>query len=90
MSPLRLFRIRKRRHASRLSTTAVTFERSFETLIERNLREFLDVQYLASEYATGRLHGDRIDTLGVDRRGAPVIIEYKRTTAGNLLSQGLY
>ena len=32
----------------------------------------------------------RIDTLGLDRYGAPVVIEYKRRRSGNLISQGLF
>lgn len=36
----------------------------------------MDIKFLASEYATS--FGGRIDTLGIDNNGSPVIIEYKR------------
>jgi predicted transport protein len=45
---------------------------------------------LASEYSTGRLHAGRIDTIGLDENGAPVIIEYKRRTDENIINQGLF
>jgi predicted transport protein len=45
---------------------------------------------LASEYSTGRTHGGRIDTLGIDENSAPVIVEYKRATNENVINQGLY
>ena len=45
---------------------------------------------LASEYSTGPKHGGRIDTLGIDENGNPVIIEYKRATNENVINQGLF
>jgi predicted transport protein len=43
-----------------------------------------------SEYRTGKTHGGRIDTLGIDENGSPVIIEYKRAMNENVINQGLY
>ena len=65
-------------------------ERSLQTLIETNLEVFIGVKLLASEYFTGKVHGGRIDTLGIDENGCPVIIEYKRTINENVMNQGLY
>lgn len=45
---------------------------------------------LASEYSTGKLHGGRIDTLGLVENNSPVIIEYKRAVNENVINQGLY
>jgi hypothetical protein len=39
---------------------------------------------------TGKTHGGRIDTLGLDDNNCPVIIEYKRTLNENVINQGLY
>jgi hypothetical protein len=36
------------------------------------------VRFLVSEYGTGPVHGGRIDSLGIDENGAPVVVEYKR------------
>ena len=48
------------------------------------------MRFLASEYSTGKKHGGRIDTLGIDENGSPVIIEYKRHQNENVINQGLY
>jgi predicted transport protein len=45
---------------------------------------------LATEYSTGKTHGGRIDTLGLDENNCPVIIEYKRSSNENIINQGLY
>ena len=65
-------------------------ERSLQTEIERNLESMLGVRFLASEYTTSKLHGGRMDTLGLDENGCPVIIEYKRDTNENVINQGLF
>jgi RecB family endonuclease NucS len=51
-------------------------EREIQRLFERNLLLLLDIHFLHSEYPT---NDGRIDTLGIDKTAAPVIIEYKRT-----------
>jgi len=70
--------------------TSVALEKSLQTLIEANLETFLGVRFLATEYSTGPKHGGRVDTLGIDENGCPVIIEYKRTLNENVINQGLY
>ena len=50
----------------------------------------MGVRFLATEYPTGKTHGGRIDTLGIDENGCPVIIEYKRSLNENVINQGLY
>src|SRR5690606_41318521 len=51
---------------------------------------FLGVRFLASEYATGKTHKGRIDSLGLDENGCPVIVEYKRHSNENVINQGLF
>ena len=90
-SALRLFRARRRGHAiTELTRRKVALERSFQRFVERHLHALLNVHFLATEYATGVRHGGRIDTLGIDVGGNPVVIEYKRAGSVNLVSQGLY
>jgi predicted transport protein len=89
VSDLRLFRIQDGT-AAELEGSAAALEKSLQTLIERNLDELLGVRFLASEYSTGRKHAGRIDTLGIDENGSPVIIEYKRATNENVINQGLF
>ncbi len=65
-------------------------KKTLQTLIEKNLDALLGVQFLATEYSTGKTHGGRIDTLGIDENGSPVIIEYKRALNENVINQGLF
>lgn len=76
--------------AQELGGTAASLEKSLQTLMERNLETLLGVRFLASEYSAGRRHGGRIDTLGIDENGSPVIIEYKRSLNENVVNQGLF
>lgn len=70
--------------------TAVHVEKQLQGLIERHLDAFLGVRLLASEHPTGKVHGGRIDTLGIDENDSPVIVEYKRSTNQNVINQGLF
>lgn len=89
MSDLKLFQLTPSGPIE-LPSTSVEVEKSLQTLIERHLSTFLGVTFLASEYSTGKVHRGRIDTLGIDENGCPVIIEYKRSLNENVISQGLY
>jgi predicted transport protein len=73
---------------SELASSAAPLERALQTLFERNLDALLGVRFLASEYPTS--HGGRMDTLGIDENGYPVIIEYKRDRSENVINQGLF
>lgn len=50
-------------------------ERDLQTLIEANMEAMLGIRFLATEYRTGR-HRGRIDSLGLDENGTPVIVEF--------------
>ncbi len=50
-------------------------ERGLQRLIERNLEPLFGVRFVATEFNTGQKHRGRIDTLGLDQDGSPVIIE---------------
>lgn len=89
MSDIRLFQISSGK-ASELKGYASDLEKPLQTLIEGNLEDLLGIRFLASEYSTGKTHGGRIDSLGLDENQCPVIIEYKRSTGENVINQGLY
>jgi predicted transport protein len=89
MGDIRIFNIGGP-HAEELKGSSVALEKSLQTYMEQNLEPLLGVTFLASEYATGKTHGGRIDTLGIDENGFPVIIEYKRALNENVINQGLY
>ncbi|MEV5449635.1 DUF5655 domain-containing protein [Streptomyces sp. NPDC052535] len=66
------------------------FEAEVQDLVEAHMETMLGVRFLASEYGTGSLHGGRIDSLGLDENGSPVIVEYKRGTDAGVINQGLF
>ena len=89
MSDIKLFKI-EGGAASEVSGSALQIEKSLQSAFEKNLEVLLGIKFLASEHATGPVHGGRIDTLGVDEDGCPVIIEYKRSVNENVINQGLF
>lgn len=89
MADIKLFQLNAE-SARAMSPRSPEVEKSLQTLFERNLETILGVRFLASEFGTGPVHGGRIDTLGIDEDGSPVIIEYKRTTNENVINQGLF
>jgi predicted transport protein len=89
MSDIKLFRINKGA-VEELSGGPVKLEKNLQRLLEEHLDEFLRVRFLATEYSTGKTHGGRIDTLGLDENGCPTIIEYKRNSNANVINQGLF
>ncbi len=89
MSDLKLFCIDGQK-AAEVHGTSMALEKSLQTLIEQNLEALLGVRFLASEFTTDREHGGRMDTLGIDENGCPVIIEYKRSANMNVINQGLF
>ncbi|MDE0164592.1 MAG: DUF5655 domain-containing protein [Bryobacterales bacterium] len=76
--------------AKEIPGSATPLEKSLQNVIERNLETMLGIRLLGSEYSTGPKHGGRIDTLGIDENASPVIIEYKRATNQNVITQGLF
>jgi predicted transport protein len=87
MSDIKLFRT-ENASVQELRGSAVALEKSLQSLIERNMEAFLGVRFLASEFPT--TNGGRMDSLGIDENGSPVIVEYKRATNENVINQGLF
>ncbi len=89
MSDIKLFRIESGT-AAELQGDASDLEKPLQNLIEVNLEALLSIRFLATEYFTGKTHGGRIDTLGLDENNCPVILEYKRSVGENVINQGLF
>jgi predicted transport protein len=89
MSDIKLFKIQKDR-VQELGGHSASVEKSLQSQIEAHLEVFLGVRFMGTEYSTGKTHGGRIDTLGIDENGCPVIIEYKRALNENVINQGLF
>jgi hypothetical protein len=58
-----------------LERTAFKLERDIQRLLEANLGDVFGIRFLASELSTGDKRPGRIDSLGLDENGTPVIIE---------------
>ncbi len=87
MGDIKLFRIESSA-VREIDGGSVSLEKSLQTLFEKNLSALLGVRFLASEFTTS--NGGRIDTLGIDEKNCPVIIEYKRAVNENVVNQGLF
>lgn len=89
MSDIQLFRLTAGK-ATELPGRAAAIEKQLQSMIEAQMPAFLGVRFLASEYATGKTHKGRIDSLGIDENNCPVIVEYKRHSNENVINQGLF
>ncbi|XIG80292.1 hypothetical protein C1N81_38960 [Streptomyces sp. SGAir0957] len=79
MSGLKLFRVDTMNSVMiEVVPRMAEIESDVQGLVEAQMETLLGVRFLASEYGTGPVHGGRIDSLGLDENGAPVIVEYKR------------
>lgn len=76
--------------AKQIKLSTFEDEGSLQNFIENNLEEIFSIKFIASEFSTGERHGGRIDTLGLDENGSPVIIEYKWGEKDNVINQGLF
>jgi predicted transport protein len=81
-----LFKINNQK-VIKISTIEANKERDIQRLFEKNLDTILNVDFLGTEYSTS--FGGRIDTIGIDKTGSPVIIEYKKIQSENVINQGL-
>ncbi|GHU05132.1 hypothetical protein FACS1894158_07010 [Betaproteobacteria bacterium] len=89
MSDIKLFRFSEHQ-AVELTGKSAAIEKTLQNLIESKMETFLGIRFLATEFNTGAKHRGRIDSLGLDENGCPVIIEYKRHSNENVINQGLF
>lgn len=89
MSDIKLFRL-SGDDAAELAGKMVNLEKELQNHIEANMDVLIGVHFLAREYSTGKTHRGRIDSLGLDENGCPVIVEYKRHSNENVINQGLF
>lgn len=86
MSELRLFHLSGNK-AEETHPRPYKLQREVQNLFEANLEELLGVRFVASEFSTSQ--GGRIDTLGIDENGFPVVIEYKLDKNRTVINQGM-
>lgn len=89
MSDLKLYRVTGQA-ATELSSSASKLEKDLQRIVEQNLEALFGVRLLASEFSTGSVHGGRMDSIGLDENGTPVIFEYKRNVSESVINQGLF
>lgn len=89
MSDLKLHRVTGQT-ATALSSSASKLEKALQRIVEQNLEALFGVRLLASEFSTGPVHGGRMDSIGLDENGTPVIFEYKRNLSESVINQGLF
>ncbi|CAL9366304.1 hypothetical protein SUDANB105_00769 [Streptomyces sp. enrichment culture] len=91
MSGLRLFRTNMTKGGvAEVAPRLAEVEADVQGLVEAQMETLLGVRFLASEYSTGPVHGGRIDSLGLDENGSPVVVEYKRGVDAGVINQGLF
>ncbi|WP_260640685.1 DUF5655 domain-containing protein [Streptomyces angustmyceticus] len=89
MAELMLFRRDADGRDVELSGSTVALEVELQRRVEAGLEQMLGIRFLASEYPTGPWHRGRIDTLGLDENGSPVVIEFKKGSDSGVLSQAV-
>ncbi|MFF4453819.1 DUF5655 domain-containing protein [Streptomyces goshikiensis] len=89
MAELMLFRRDADGRDIELSGSTVALEVELQRRVEAGLEQMLGIRFLASEYPTGPWHRGRIDTLGLDENGSPVVIEFKKGSDSGVLSQAV-
>lgn len=80
----------KQQKVNQVKPSSFKNERELQKLFEANLEILLGVRFVASEFTTGDRQRGRIDSLGIDQDGTPVIVEYKKTAKDNVINQGLF
>jgi hypothetical protein len=65
-------------------------EKRLQRLVEKSLEPTFSCRFVASEFSTGASHAGRIDTLALSEDSNPVIIEYKKVEASDLINQSLF
>ena len=81
---IELFAVSPDNSVAMLSGRSMSKEDQLQDLIEGNLDTLLGIRFLKREFTISR---HRPDTLGLDKDGHPVIIEYKRQKHDSITTQ---
>ena len=85
-----LFKIDENNKIKKMEINQFMNERELQRLCERNLEELFQVRFIDTEFKFGDNYNGRLDTIGIDYDGNPVIIEYKLDKNQAVLSQSLF
>lgn len=89
MTDLKVFRLGADGQDVELRGSTVALEVELQRRIEASMEAMLGIRFVASEYPTGPWHRGRIDSLGLDENGTPVIIEYKKGSDHGVVTQAV-
>ena len=85
-----LFKLNENNKLKKMSLKNFSNEKQLQKLCEDNLEELFQVRFIATEFSIGDGYSGRLDTIGLDYDGNPVIIEYKLEKNSSILSQSLF
>ena len=74
---------------NQVKVSRFSYEKELQNLCENNLETLFQVKFISSEFAFADEYAGRLDTIGLDFDGNPVIIEYKLDQSPSVLSQSL-
>lgn len=66
----------------------IAYEDNLHSMISEQLTPLFDITFLANEFLIGDQR--RIDTIGIDQHGSPVVIEYKVGQDSGVINQALF
>ncbi|PJN21409.1 DUF5655 domain-containing protein [Kitasatospora sp. CB02891] len=89
MSDLKVFRLGPDGRDVELRGSTVALEADLQRRVEARMEQILGIRFLASEYWTGSLYRGRVDSLGLDENGVPVVVEFKKGTDSGVVSQAI-
>ncbi|MEE1786893.1 hypothetical protein PUR71_28900 [Streptomyces sp. SP17BM10] len=89
MADLKVFRLGEDGQDVELRSSTVALEVQLQRRVEASMEAMLGIRFLASEYPTGPWHRGRVDSLGLDENGAPVVIEFKKGNDSGVVSQAV-
>ncbi|MFE3874901.1 hypothetical protein ACFXPX_10940 [Kitasatospora sp. NPDC059146] len=89
MADLKVFRLGADGQDVELRSSTVALEVQLQRRVEASMEAMLGIRFLASEYPTGPWHRGRVDSLGLDENGVPVVIEFKKGNDSGVVSQAV-
>ncbi|MFC8719170.1 hypothetical protein [Kitasatospora sp. NPDC057198] len=89
MSDLKVFRLGADGREVELRGSTVALEVELQRRVEAGMERMLGIRFLASEYPTGPWHRGRVDSLGLDENGVPVVVEFKKGSDSGVVPQAL-
>ncbi|WP_030459362.1 DUF5655 domain-containing protein [Kitasatospora sp. NRRL B-11411] len=89
MSDLKVFRLGADGRDVELRGSTVALEVELQRRVEAGMERMLGIRFLASEYPTGPWHRGRVDSLGLDENGSPVVVEFKKGSDSGVVLQAM-